>query len=175
MFKRILVAVDKTPVSRTAFQKAIALAKLLGAKLMIFHVLYEHETGSPDIPVTANLPYATEINDMMRENYQQQWQTFEAEYTDYLRWMADEARTEGIEAEFAQSLGDPGRSICNFAHEWQADLLIMGSHGRSGINELFLGSISNYVTHHASCSVLIVHQNDDSKRRNADDQELARI
>jgi len=47
--------------------------------------------------------------------------------------------------------------ICELAIDWNADLIMMGRRGRSGIAEFFLGSVSNYVLHHAPCSVQIVH------------------
>ena len=52
--------------------------------------------------------------------------------------------------------GNPGRSICELASTWEADLILVGSRGLKGLKEMFLGSVSNYVTHHAPCSVLIV-------------------
>ncbi|MGF1516635.1 MAG: universal stress protein, partial [Nodosilinea sp.] len=50
----------------------------------------------------------------------------------------------------------PGRVICTLAKTWAADLIVVGSHRRKGLSELFLGSVSNYVMHHAPCSVLVV-------------------
>ena len=51
-----------------------------------------------------------------------------------------------------------GWEICQRAKVWQADLIIVGSHGRTGLSELFLGSVSNYVMHHAPCSVMVIHR-----------------
>ena len=45
----------------------------------------------------------------------------------------------------------------NIDHWYGADLIAIGSHGRRGLNELVLGSVSNYVLHHVSCSVLLIH------------------
>lgn len=160
MFKRILVAVDKTDVSKAAYSRAIALAKLLDAEVMVFHVLNEHEPGSPELPPTATLPYTDDLTGTLRENYRQAWTAFEQEYTDYLRWLAADAKHEGLDVNFAQEVGDPGRGICDFAREWRAELIVTGSQGRTGFSELFLGSVSNHVTHHAPCSVLVVHQSD---------------
>lgn len=162
MFKRILVAVDKTPVSKTAYDRAIALAKLVNAQLMVFHVLNKREPGSPEPPPLDIPPYVNDLSTTLRDNYRQAWRSYETEYTNYLQWLATEAQSEGVDVEFAQELGDPGRGICDFAHEWQADLIITGSQGRTGLSELFLGSVSNYVTHHAPCSVLVVHQGESS-------------
>ncbi len=160
MFKRILVAVDKTSVSKTAYERAIALAKLMNSQLMVFHVLDDREPGSPARPPADALYYANELTTTLRDNYRQAWHVYEAEYTDYLKWLVAEARSEGVQVEFSQEFGDPGRAICDFAREWQADLIITGSQGRTGLSELFLGSVSNHVTHHAPCSVLVVHQSD---------------
>ncbi|MGL4622525.1 MAG: universal stress protein, partial [Chroococcidiopsis sp.] len=48
------------------------------------------------------------------------------------------------------------RLICDFALAWKADLIVTGRRGRRGLSEFFMGSVSNYVLHHASCSVLTV-------------------
>jgi nucleotide-binding universal stress UspA family protein len=53
-------------------------------------------------------------------------------------------------------MGDPGQTICKVAETWGADLILMGRNRKSGISEMFLGSTSNYVLHHAPCSVLAV-------------------
>ena len=79
--------------------------------------------------------------------------------------LTEEATKAGVKTEFKQTLGYPGRNICELAQTWPAELIIVGSRGLTGIKEMFLGSISNYVTHHAPCSVLIVREeaNLDSK------------
>ncbi|MGP1384853.1 MAG: universal stress protein [Thainema sp.] len=51
------------------------------------------------------------------------------------------------------------------AKNWGADLIMMGSHGRKGLNEMLLGSASNYVVHHATCSVMVVHEPDEAMRK----------
>jgi nucleotide-binding universal stress UspA family protein len=54
--------------------------------------------------------------------------------------------------------GDPGHSICESAQNWGADLIVLGRRGRTGFAEAFLGSVSNYVVHHASCSVFVIQE-----------------
>ena len=61
-----------------------------------------------------------------------------------------------VPAEFTQNAGDPGPVICSVAQTWGADLILMGRRGLSGLGELVLGSASNYVLHHAACSVLVM-------------------
>jgi hypothetical protein len=52
----------------------------------------------------------------------------------------------------------------DFAEEWDADLVIMGSHGRTGLARLLLGSVARNVLHHASCSVLVIRRHADPVR-----------
>ncbi|WP_390691905.1 universal stress protein [Aetokthonos hydrillicola] len=66
---------------------------------------------------------------------------------------ADEA---GVTVEIEQCSGTPGKTICDVARTWNADLIIVGRRGYSGMREIFLGSVSNYVLHHAPCSVLSI-------------------
>jgi nucleotide-binding universal stress UspA family protein len=77
---------------------------------------------------------------------------------DLLRAKSSIATATGVACEFTQHIGDPGETICTIAQTWNANLIMMGRRGRSGLSEFFLGSVSNYVMHHAPCSVLIVQE-----------------
>ena len=160
MFHRILVAIDKSNFSKCAFERAVSLAKGLDAKLMLLHVLSIDEEGSPQINTLYGDGYYSKINEILREQYEKEWTEFTQDYLKLLQEWTDEAKIAGVDAECTQPSGNPSRTICNLAKTWQADLIVMGSHGRKGMRELFLGSVSNYVMHHAPCSVLIVHHQD---------------
>ena len=95
---------------------------------------------------------------MFLKAYQERVQKFEQQEREFLRSLSREATQAGVETEFTQTSDYPGRSICEQAQKWSADLILVGSRGLTGIKEMFLGSISNYVTHHAPCSVLIVRE-----------------
>ena len=90
------------------------------------------------------------------EIYQEQWETFEEQGLELLRSRTDEATAAGVSTEFTQNSGNPGRTICDLARNWGSDLIVIGRRGHSGLSELILGSVSNYVLHHAPCSVLTV-------------------
>ncbi|HEY9861202.1 MAG TPA: universal stress protein [Candidatus Obscuribacterales bacterium] len=159
MFRRILVAIDHSSISKQAFDQALALAKLTEANLMLLHVLSYEEEGSPRIPVVTGFDsYPGMIRTQALELYQQQWQNYESQGLAMLRSRAQEAAEAGVRVEFTQSPGGPGRAICDLAKTWGADLILVGRRGRSGLSELLLGSVSNYVLHHAPCSVLIAHR-----------------
>ena len=56
------------------------------------------------------------------------------------------------------TMGNPGVQICELAHDWNADLVVVGRKGRTGITEALLGSVSNHVVHHAPCSVFVIQE-----------------
>lgn len=63
---------------------------------------------------------------------------------------------KGIQAEQEQGLGHAGDEIVRLAHEWRADLVVVGARGHSTIERVLLGSTSDFVATHAPCSVLVV-------------------
>ncbi|HEY9658896.1 MAG TPA: universal stress protein [Allocoleopsis sp.] len=153
MVKRILVAIDQSEISKTVFHEALTLAKATGATLQLLHVLSTEEEGSPISPALLHYP---SIDHRVLEEYQTKWKTFEAHGAELLQSWIDEAAQVGVQAEFIQKYGNPGRTITEAARDWGADLIVIGRRGRSGLTELFLGSVSNYVVHHASNAVLVV-------------------
>ncbi|PSB11276.1 universal stress protein [Pleurocapsa sp. CCALA 161] len=155
MFNKILVAIDRSTASRDVFETAVSLAKTTGASLMLLHVLANEEKQDPTLFVYSGIRYNV-MSESLLKAYEEQWHKYEAEGVEFLRSLVREATTAGVNAEFTQFCGNPGRDICDIAQAWSADLILVGTRGLSGIKEMFLGSVSNYVTHHAPCSVLIV-------------------
>jgi nucleotide-binding universal stress UspA family protein len=158
MFKKILVALDNSAQRERVFAKALTLAKQSNARLMLVHVLSAYEEGSPGIPIRSYHAYYPVLDDTTWKVYQQRWEAFETRGLEQLNKDIETAQQAGVQAEFSQAAGDPPQIICNTAKSWEADLIVVGSHGRKGLGELLLGSVSNYVMHHAPCSVLIVHR-----------------
>jgi nucleotide-binding universal stress UspA family protein len=67
------------------------------------------------------------------------------------------AQALDVDTEIHQKLGsNPGRVICDLARGLQSDLIVVGRRGLTGLSEILMGSVSNYVTHYAPCSVLTV-------------------
>ena len=156
MFDRILVAMDTSASAKSVFDEALALAKATGASFMLLHVLSPEEKGSPNSLTFSSLEYYSGLSGNTLEIYQEQWKTLEEQGLELLRSRKDEATAAGVSTEFTQKLGYPGRTICDLARNGGVDLIVMGRRGHSGLSELILGSVSNYVFHHAPCSVLIV-------------------
>jgi nucleotide-binding universal stress UspA family protein len=79
-----------------------------------------------------------------------------AERERHLVRVVREARGVGVTAEFLVWDGDPGGSIAAAAEAEQADLIVVGTRGRSGAGRMLLGSVSDHVVRHATCPVLVV-------------------
>lgn len=152
---KILVAIDHSDRNQSVFDSALTLAKTLGATLMLLQVLSEKEAGYPILPTYAYYPI---VDDRNYEVYQERLAEYKQQGIDFLRELTETAAAAGVKTEYTQLTGDPGQTICEIADNWSADLIVVGSRGLKGLKEMFLGSVSNYVTHHAPCSVLIARR-----------------
>jgi nucleotide-binding universal stress UspA family protein len=173
MFQKILVALDSSDIGSRVFQEALTLAQATGAHLMLLHVLSPFEEDYPNMPVVPGLDSYYPMYNAAAEEYMRRWKLFEQHGLELLQNRTAEATMAGVPTEFTQSAGDPGRIICSLSHTWEADLILMGRRGRTGLSELMLGSVSNYVLHHATCSVLVVQGGAESETDAPQAQEVA--
>ena len=164
MINKILVAVDYSETSQSVFDSALSLAKTTGASLMIMHVLAEDEPGFPVIP---SYTYYPVLDDYDYNLYRKRYEDYKQKGLYFLQQKNREAKVAGIESEFVQLTGNPGRAVCELASTWSADLILVGSRGLKGLKEMFLGGVSNYVTHHAPCSVLVIRTPIDTESEQA--------
>lgn len=157
MYQKILVALDHSPVRSAVLDEAVSMAKGMNADLMLVHALSAYDESSPGLPVRGYHSYYPIVDSIAWETYRERWDAYEQAGIEELQQFAEEANAAGFRTEFTQTVGDPGRVICDVASTWGADLIIVGNRGRTGLSEFFLGSVSNHVMHHAHCSVLIAH------------------
>ncbi|BAZ07383.1 hypothetical protein NIES3974_40460 [Calothrix sp. NIES-3974] len=174
MFKKILVAVEDNDIGMQVFQEGLAIASQANASLMLLSVIspYDERYINP-IAMDPYSFYPTLHSEAVRVNLQQ-WDALQDQMMEFLNSLGQTAAKEGVEAEYTLNVGDPGRVICHVAANWNADLILVGRRGRKGLSEFFLGSVSNYVLHHAPCSVLVVQGLHPSpeKKSVASNQEL---
>jgi len=138
-YSHILVALDFSPDNERIIQRAKQLARQNGAKLSLIHVVE---------PV--GLAYAGEIP--FPENFDlEQHISEQAE----LRMESFRQRHELAEARYFVEIGSPKHEIIRVAQEQGVDLILLGSHGRRGL-QLLLGATANGVLHMAECDVLAV-------------------
>jgi nucleotide-binding universal stress UspA family protein len=170
MLNKILVAVDLTQTSDNkldTFPTALSLAQKMGAKLMLLNVINSDDNNYPN--PFFSYGYESDVMDGSSfRAYQEQWAILKQQRLTILRSLVEEAAQANVMAEFSQEFGHPGRTICELAKTWSADLIVVGSRGLTVVKEIFLGSVSNYVTHHAPCSVMIVRET-----KNHEEEEIS--
>src|SRR2546430_15651695 len=138
MFKKILVGTDFSEASDEARRVAIELARRLGAELEIVHVeeplpAYAFAEGPlPDLP---------RLQEEVRTWAERQ-----------LEDPARGARASGVSTTTAVLLGVPANTIVEAARTERADLIVVGTHGRTGLERVLLGSVAGRVGRHAPCA-----------------------
>ena len=86
-----------------------------------------------------------------------------------VEWVADSLVSYGFQAGTAVKPGDPREVIVNEATDWQADLIVMGAYGHSGVRNWQIGSVAESVAKHARCSVELVRKH---RTRSADHEDV---
>jgi nucleotide-binding universal stress UspA family protein len=154
-FNRILVALDRSPASEDVFVKALSLAQCAQAKLVLLSAISPPNVSylNPPIYPGGEAISLTDASIRIYLEHQEQERKHSLEFLNKLVVRATEAK---VEAEINQQLGDPARSICEVADTLSIDLIVVGRRGYSGLNELWMSSVSNYVLHHAPCAVLVI-------------------
>lgn len=138
---RILCPFDGSPFSRRAFEHAVALARWYKAGITLLHVY----AGGPPDPGSERRTWDAPLE--------------AAEHKRLVAWLADTgatARAAGLGLDVHVVEGRPKEEILRAARDLRADLLVMGTHGRSGFDRFVLGSVTESVLRHAPCPVLTV-------------------
>jgi nucleotide-binding universal stress UspA family protein len=169
MYQTILGAVDLSDLSAVVFERALLLSKLCAAKLILLHVLSSEEE---DYPIWATFPYEG-FEPVVAEDYLERWRDLEQQGLQHLKAYANQAQKEGVETEIIQVPGSAGKVICDLARRRNVDLIMMGNRGRSGLSELLLGSQSNYVMHHAPCSIQVIRLSTHASSSGHESQETS--
>jgi nucleotide-binding universal stress UspA family protein len=134
----IVVGYDDTPGSKRALERAATLAKALGVKLVVTSVaplmISIGRSGGPTDPTDTPEMHAKEL----------------AAAREYLEGL-------GVEAEFQAAVGEPADAIVQLATDRNAEMIVVGSREPNLIQRLTGQSVSESVSHHAHCDVLIVH------------------
>ena len=151
MFKKILIPTDGSALSAQAANKGVTFARQIGAEIVALHVTqpFAATVGFDGMAAA----YAITDEDYEKNAAQQSKK--------YLQAVLDRADTAGVKA--------TSRSVSNFnvadavasaAAEEECDLIFIGSHGRSGLSRLLLGSVTAKVLNLAPCAVLVYRVKD---------------
>jgi nucleotide-binding universal stress UspA family protein len=138
-FKMLVVPTDFSAGSAAASEYALWLAGKTGATVLFVHVME---------PTAYSVDFALTRPDLSAE--------VRGHAVEALRHMVEEARSRGVSAEQALAVGSPFAEIQKTAVDRKADLIVMGTHGRTGMAHVMLGSTAERVVRLASCPVLTV-------------------
>ena len=140
--ERILFATDFSEGSSSALPYAIDMAKQYGAKLFLVHVIY-------DVAKTAGwyVPHVS-IDEIYCDMEKSARKELEKCYVDEMRGLQS--------VEHVVLKGMPYEEIVRFAEERKIDLIVLGTHGRRGIDRMLFGSTAEQVVRNAPCPVLSV-------------------
>lgn len=143
-WKSILVPTDFSPASFKALEYAYALTELSGAKLTLVHIVVP--VAAPDLvygPVDWDESVAIKMaKERLGEIRQERGYQSAVKFRTIVR------------------RGHPYQEIDRVARELQADLIVVATHGRTGLQHLLLGSVAEHVVRHAPCPVLVVRENE---------------
>ena len=141
---KILLAIDGSKFAQVAIEALIRQATPQGTEVRVLHVI----EPIPIYPDGQAWGYGPEASQVLKE------QRNEAE--ELVARAGQTLREKSFKVMTAIEEGNPKEVIIDSAAEWHADLIVVGSHGRKGLDRFFMGSVSDAVARHAHCSVQIV-------------------
>lgn len=153
MYKNILVAVDGSPTSNLALLEAAKLAKT-DACLRIVYVV---ENPVWSIPLQAGVIYDV---DLMHRSLVQTGKEILDRSKNLLMEKGVTARTHLVDLSETNATGGIAAALVRESQDWEADILVVGSHGRRGFRRLLMGSVADSVIRLATTPVLLVRASD---------------
>jgi universal stress protein A len=142
--KKILVCTDFSENSMPPRQVAIEYAKVFSAELFILHVVNLRFSGYPSLADRVPVEMA-----LVQKH-------IEEGIVDELQLLGNDSRRDLLEVSTHSRAGDPSEEIIRFAEEKGIDLIVMGTHGWTGVKHMLLGSTAEKVVRSAVCPVLTV-------------------
>ena len=137
---KILTGIDDSKASGDVLKAIIAQIRTENTEVRVLHVLQPMAPAPPQMAPG----YAPELEDQKKPA------------RELVERIAKELQSAGFKVHTAVEIGDIRETIIDDAAEWHADLIVVGSHGRSSIQRFLLGSVAEFVARHARCSVEIV-------------------
>jgi len=145
---KIVLAVDDSAYSEAAVKALITQFRPEGVEVKVFHAV----EWLRQLPQSFMFGEGPTFDMDIQARRQRSIETAEQ----LVGRVAQQLQAAGFQTSTATPDTDPRHGIIDCAAEWKADLIVMGSHGRKGIDRLLLGSVAEAVMRHASCSVELV-------------------
>jgi nucleotide-binding universal stress UspA family protein len=144
IFKKIMIATDGSELVKKAVDTAIELAKLGQTKLYAVHVIPLGDFYS-SMPPSIDAEWIKDMEEHLR-----------IEGQEAIAYVEDAGRAANVEIEPVILEGNPANEIVDFAEKNDIELIVMGSHGKTGIQRFLIGSVAENVVRHSKKSVLVV-------------------
>lgn len=144
MYKKILVPLDGSTLAEAALPHAEAIAKSEGAEIILLRI--------PMMPATEF--FAREPSIAVRIQQEE-----EAVAKKYLDTKVNELKKEKIQASIIMLEGSVPDTILGIAEETHTDMIVMSTHGRTGLKRWLIGSVADRVVHQAHIPVMLIHPN----------------
>jgi len=143
VFKKMLIAVDGSPCSENAAKQGLALAATLQIPVALFSVIDRSQEIIPTDLEVKPIQTGTFLEEQARKN---------------IRHIMEKYVLKSMEGQVQQILteGLPREEILRKLNDWQAEVLVVGTHGRKGLAHLLLGSTAEYLVRHAKIPVLVI-------------------
>ncbi len=149
MFERILVPLDGSQFSAQSLGYAIEIAERFGSEIILFRVVAA--TSSKDVTALS-----AEADEVSRQMAQSQNKRNVDEAKRYLKAELQRVVAKGVNGSIYTMVGDTAKSIIQYCKKEKVDLIIMTTHGRSGIKRAVLGSVADEVIRQAGLNVLSI-------------------
>lgn len=159
MYESILIPTDGSDAAELAVEEALDVAEKFDAAV---HTLYVVDTDAAEVSL------GTEQVERIRSGRFGEMDELEARAREATEFVAERGRERGIEVAEHFRGGRPHKVISDFAEDRDVDLIAMGSHGRSGIRRMLLGSVTERVLRSTHRSVLVVDERETEEAGEAD-------
>ena len=137
---KILLGVDDSKFSADVLRAVVTQFRTEHTEIRVLHMLQPVAPAPPQMAPG----YAPELEDQ------------KTPARALVERLAKDLQSSGFKVDTAVEIGDVREGIIDTAAEWGADLIVVGSHGRRGLQRFLLGSVAEFVARHARCSVEIV-------------------
>ncbi len=141
-WKKICCPIDFSDASRAAMEMAVDLAQKMGATLVLLHAYPIPGYTFPDGSVVASPKMMDELAEQAERHLGE--------------WRRDAESLGSRSVETVKAVGEPATEIVAYAREEKVDLLVVGTHGRTGLEHALMGSVAERVVRRAPCPVLTV-------------------
>ena len=143
MYQHILLPVDGSELAERALREAIQLARVLSSRLRVIHIVSSTPLitqGTPEV--------MEELLTQMRSR---------GESIIHEAKVAARAADVTVDATLIEAIGErAGKYVVAEANDWPAELIVCGTHGRSGLNRLLMGGDAEYIVRHSPVPVLLI-------------------